>query len=300
VKPAAPAFYLKAGTAAAQKWQLRFPSTPPQTSKMSTADEIFSTIGTSLKADPKLASKIDAVLQFVLTERGAASTEWVVDCKACAVSRGSAPSVECVVTIAADDFVALVAGKLNPVTAYMSGRMKVKGSTAVAQKFAAMAKKALAQPRDATATASAAPAAAATTTAAVTTAAAAADRPELSVRQEGFSSSSVFEQMATNLRVAPALAQKVNGVFGFCVTGGASGASAHWTVEAKGASPSVRVGAPDKADCTITIGDTDLLALASGKLSGMSAYMSGKMKLKGSMGLAQKIGFLMAPPKSKL
>eukprot|EP00965_Chrysotila_dentata_P002537 82232-Pleurochrysis_carterae.AAC.3 len=47
VKPAAPAFYLKAGTAAAQKWQLRFPSTPPQTSKMSTADEIFSTIGST-------------------------------------------------------------------------------------------------------------------------------------------------------------------------------------------------------------------------------------------------------------
>jgi putative sterol carrier protein len=58
-----------------------------------------------------------------------------------------------------------------------------------------------------------------------------------------------------------------------------------------------------KADCEITISDADLLALATGKLNAMSAYMSGKLKVKGKSTLAQKLGELLkkAPePKSKL
>ena len=47
-----------------------------------------------------------------------------------------------------------------------------------------------------------------------------------------------------------------------------------------------------KADCTITISEENFLALVSGKLQGMQAFMSGKMKIKGNMGLAQKFGAL--------
>ena len=94
---------------------------------------------------------------------------------------------------------------------------------------------------------------------------------------------------------------QVNGVLAFCVTGGEGGASAAWTIDAKGPSPGVSVGKPDKADCTITISDADLVALASGKLSAMSAYMSGKLKLSGKQALAQKLAALFKPePKAKL
>ena len=43
------------------------------------------------------------------------------------------------------------------------------------------------------------------------------------------------------------------------------------------------------------------MALATGKLQGMQAFMAGKMKVKGNMMLAQKFGALAGPgAKSKL
>lgn len=43
-----------------------------------------------------------------------------------------------------------------------------------------------------------------------------------------------------------------------------------------------------------------MVALATGKLKGMQAFMSGKMKIKGNMGLAQKFEALADGAKSKL
>merc|ERR1711972_791869 len=45
----------------------------------------------------------------------------------------------------------------------------------------------------------------------------------------------------------------------------------------------------DKADVTITLADEDFKAMAEGKLDGMQAFMSGKLKIKGNMMLAQKL-----------
>ena len=55
--------------------------------------------------------------------------------------------------------------------------------------------------------------------------------------------------------------------------------------------------APPKADCTITI-SADFVAMSTGKLNGMQAFMSGKMKIKGNMALAQKFGALVDQKKS--
>ena len=52
-----------------------------------------------------------------------------------------------------------------------------------------------------------------------------------------------------------------------------------------------------KADCTITIGDADMAALAAGKLNGMQAFMQGKMKIQGNMMLAQKLQSVFASMK---
>mmetsp|Transcript_99636 Transcript_99636/g.279021 ORF Transcript_99636/g.279021 Transcript_99636/m.279021 type:complete len:113 (-) Transcript_99636:192-530(-) len=47
------------------------------------------------------------------------------------------------------------------------------------------------------------------------------------------------------------------------------------------------------ADVTITMKDEDFAAMATGKLDGMQAFMSGKLKLAGNMMLAQKLDTIL-------
>eukprot|EP00928_Gymnodinium_smaydae_P035931 TRINITY_DN251_c0_g1_i4.p2 TRINITY_DN251_c0_g1~~TRINITY_DN251_c0_g1_i4.p2 ORF type:complete len:107 (-),score=44.92 TRINITY_DN251_c0_g1_i4:108-428(-) len=44
------------------------------------------------------------------------------------------------------------------------------------------------------------------------------------------------------------------------------------------------------ADVTISMAEEDFVAMAAGKLDGMQAFMGGKLKIKGNMMLAQKLG----------
>ena len=48
-------------------------------------------------------------------------------------------------------------------------------------------------------------------------------------------------------------------------------------------------GGVEKADITLTMADTDWLAIAEGKLDAMGAFTSGKLKVGGDMMLAMKI-----------
>ena len=52
-----------------------------------------------------------------------------------------------------------------------------------------------------------------------------------------------------------------------------------------------------KADVTITLKEDDFVAMAEGKLDGMAAFMKGKLKIKGNMMLAQKLGPILAKAK---
>jgi putative sterol carrier protein len=51
------------------------------------------------------------------------------------VKAGEDAAADCTFTMKADDFASLAAGKLNPQTAFMSGKLKIKGSVSVAMKF---------------------------------------------------------------------------------------------------------------------------------------------------------------------
>lgn len=48
-------------------------------------------------------------------------------------------------------------------------------------------------------------------------------------------------------------------------------------------------GEKEKADCTLQLAGNDFAKLASGELNGTQAFMSGKLKIKGNMGLALKL-----------
>jgi len=62
-----------------------------------------------------------------------------------------------------------------------------------------------------------------------------------------------------------------------------------WVVIRDGACV-VTQGTAEAADLTLVLADEDLVSLMTGKLDGMMAVLTGKLKLQGDLGLAQQLG----------
>jgi len=74
-----------------------------------------------------------------------------------------------------------------------------------------------------------------------------------------------------------------------------------WYMDLKSGSGNVTCDDKDsKAECTITISDSDMVAIATGKMNAQNAFMTGKMKIQGNMMLATKLNVLFDQNKSKL
>ena len=61
-----------------------------------------------------------------------------------------------------------------------------------------------------------------------------------------------------------------------------------WTVDVNNGKLNVSEGG-DQADCTISVSEDNFEQLISGDLNPTSAYMTGKLKVKGDMGAAMKL-----------
>ena len=57
--------------------------------------------------------------------------------------------------------------------------------------------------------------------------------------------------------------------------------------------PNVVNNEEDDADCTITLSSEDFIQIQSGELDPTTAFMMGKLKIEGNMGLAMKIQGMM-------
>ncbi|MEZ4719108.1 MAG: LLM class F420-dependent oxidoreductase [Caldilineaceae bacterium] len=106
------------------------------------------------------------------------------------------------------------------------------------------------------------------------------------VSNEQAKSQIVFDNMAKQIAGNPGLANSINAVFQFHLTGNPGG---DWVVDLKQGAGDVRTGTTDNPDVTITMDDDDFLALASGKLNGMAAFAQGKIKVQGNVMLATKL-----------
>ncbi|KAL9544987.1 hypothetical protein PS6_008475 [Mucor atramentarius] len=91
------------------------------------------------------------------------------------------------------------------------------------------------------------------------------------------------------------LIKQVNGVFQFVIKN-SEGKEEVFTVDV------VRGKGNVKADAILSLKDADFVDLATGKLNGQKAYMSGKLKIKGQIMLAMKLDnvFKAVNPAAKL
>lgn len=78
----------------------------------------------------------------------------------------------------------------------------------------------------------------------------------------------------------------VNAVIQYDISGEGGGS---WYAMIKDGTCSVSSGTAASPNLTLTMSGQDWLDMLAGKLSSQMAFMSGKLKLKGDMGLAMKI-----------
>lgn len=97
-------------------------------------------------------------------------------------------------------------------------------------------------------------------------------------------------EIAKKLKSNPEKATAVNAIVELVITGDDGGT---WSIDCTKAGGEVLKGSTDKAKLTVTMLDSDFLELYKGNLNPQKAFFSGKVKVKGDMGLALKLGNIL-------
>jgi putative sterol carrier protein len=97
----------------------------------------------------------------------------------------------------------------------------------------------------------------------------------------------VFERhMPERLKARPDVVAKINAIYQFNISGPGGGS---WSVDCTSPSGAIAAGTAAGARCTVAMTDGDFLNMVNGKLNPQMAFMSGKLKIQGDMGLALKL-----------
>ena len=94
-----------------------------------------------------------------------------------------------------------------------------------------------------------------------------------------------FDQMGSRFKADRAAG--TNAVIQYNVSGDGGGT---WNAVIKDGTCTVKEGAVTSPNLTLDIAAPDWLDMLSGKQNGQMLFMSGKLKIKGDMGLAMKLG----------
>ncbi len=81
---------------------------------------------------------INAVYQFDLSGEGGGQWQVIVANEACEVKEGVNPSPSITISMSANDYLDMVANKLNAQVAFMSGRLRISGDMGLALRLQSM------------------------------------------------------------------------------------------------------------------------------------------------------------------
>ncbi len=101
--------------------------------------------------------------------------------------------------------------------------------------------------------------------------------------------SEVFQQMPSRFR--PDRAAGTNAVVQYDITGEGGGT---WHAVIKDGTCTVNAGPAANPTLTLQVGAQDWIDVTTGKQNPQMLFMSGKLKLKGDMGLAMKLGSMFS------
>ena len=101
----------------------------------------------------------------------------------------------------------------------------------------------------------------------------------------------IFKEMSANLN--PDAAKGMNATIQFNLSGDTGG---QWYVAIKDGKADVQQGTAPSANMTLSMTAQDYVDMVMGKLNGQMAFMSGKLKISGDMGLAMKMQTLFKRP----
>jgi long-chain acyl-CoA synthetase len=226
-----------------RKWGLE-PRAKKSKGPEATVADIFGTMES--RVNPDGIKDITANYGYVIT--GSGGGDWTVS-----VKDGSVKVLEglhdpqVTTTISARDWIDITLGKLDGMTAFASGRLKVEGGLGLLTKATRFFKK-YTPPQP---------------------------EPEVTVAD-------IFNTMEA--RVNPEGVQDITANYGYVITGSGGGV---WTVSVKDGTVKVLEGLHDP-QVTTTISARDWIDITLGKLDGMTAFTSGRLKVEGDLGLLTK------------
>jgi putative sterol carrier protein len=99
-----------------------------------------------------------------------------------------------------------------------------------------------------------------------------------------------FDDMAKQLAEARDKAEDLTAVYQYHIVGDGGG---RWVLTFDQGAATITPGTVDKPDVTITIDEEDMLAMSSGELSGVEAFMIGKLRVEGDAVLGMKLGSIL-------
>ena len=101
--------------------------------RVNSVQEYFDTLGDRFNADG--AKGVSAVFQFELSGDEGGHYHVAVDGESMTVSEGEHDAPDTTIKMTGDNYVKMVNGDLNGQMAYMSGKLKIKGSIPLAMKM---------------------------------------------------------------------------------------------------------------------------------------------------------------------